>query len=217
MIERPILFGRPMVHATIDGLKTKTRRVVKPQPPSDWNPVIGMYSPTKVGRDGEEYPGEEVFGASDEVFGARCPYGAPGDRLWVKETWSPWADNWTKAVCERNEGERKACVYRADHAEYFGAGEVGGDNRWHPSIHMPRAMSRIDLLVKAIRVERVQDITEEDARAEGMAVFQRGTTRHEHENRDLFAKLWDELNGPRGYGWAKNPFVWVIEFERVKP
>src|SRR5690606_197652 len=87
MKERPIIFSAPMIRAILAGTKTQTRRAVKPQPSSEWCPKVGTYHPTMIDRYGEEYPGAEVYGASDEREGRVCPYGQPGDRLWVRETW----------------------------------------------------------------------------------------------------------------------------------
>ena len=133
--ERPILFSAPMVRAILDGQKTQTRRVVKPQPVLV-NSQSGFRFPHMPGK-GSFFPGEA------ERF---CPYGQPGDHLWVRETW-------------REDG-RGIVTYRATDPETAG--------RWKPSIHMPRRFSRIDLLIKDIRARRLQEISDRDAIAEGV-------------------------------------------------
>ena len=117
MRERPILFSAPMVKAILAGTKTQTRRALTPSPPDEWNPVVGVYHPTKTDRSGEEYPGEPVFGASDERIGVVCKYGRPGDHLWVKETWAS-VDHIYGCVNDPPE----IVTYRADQtARQFGA------------------------------------------------------------------------------------------------
>src|ERR1043165_5470867 len=95
--ERPILFSAPMVCAILDGSKTQTRRVVRDDPGPYWSPKVGLYNPSVIDSGGYEAPGPEIFGASDENHGRKCPYGQPGDRLWVRETWgvvsNAWDDN----------------------------------------------------------------------------------------------------------------------------
>ena len=128
----------------------------------------------------------------------KCPYGAPGDRLWVRETWDT---------------DGKTIAYRATTPETTTDPEP---MRWRPSIHMPRWASRLTLAVTSVRVERVQEITEADARAEGIEP-QRSDYSGEDSNSLQFRDLWDSINAARGYGWAVNPWVWVVEFERVQP
>lgn len=167
-----------MVRAILEGRKTQTRRVVKPQPSDEWLPIVGHYCPTLVDRHGDEYPGEEVFGASDERDGRICPYGAPSDRLWVWETWTlgdtdreSWAEVYFRADGEDGKahrfsvGEEVAERHAAERERLEVAGD-GGSN-WKPSIFMPRWASRLTLEVVAVRVERLQEISEADAIAEG--------------------------------------------------
>lgn len=189
--ERPILFSGAMVRAILDGKKTQTRRVVKPQPPADWVPSPWPY-------DGAAW--------SDR----RCPYGAPGDRLWVRETWAPISPDE-----ERRPIRECRIEYRADtSAARPGGWDEDTDDpeaaRWRPSIHMPRWASRLTLEVTGVRVERVQDISEDDARAEGVYPYADNPRR-------FFQELWNSINGARGYGWNSNPWVWVVEFRRVAP
>ncbi len=166
MKERPIMFTGPMVRAILDGRKTQTRRVIRPQP--RW-----------VGDPGIPFRTEDA----DPKGIIQCPYGKPGDQLWVRETWAP------------NEGDVLAgkAFYRADNNTIV--------ERWRPSIHMPRWASRITLEITKVRVERLQDISEEDAKAEGSAY------------RTEFRDIWRSIYGDGS--WAHNPWVWVIEFRRI--
>lgn len=221
--ERPILFSGPMVRAIRDGLKTKTRRVVKPQPPVDedgecnWTPIgLDYYEPTVVGPDGEERPGKEIFGAYDEEWGVACPYGGPGQRLWVRETYWEYpgiisdrmlrdgADTWPEVIYDAD-GDRDWCI----------------EHGWvrKPSIFLRRQHSRTTLGITGVRVERVQEISESDAVAEGCL-----ETRWDSYGRTMlntakcnFRELWDTINAKRGYGWKENPWTWVIEFRKESP
>lgn len=192
--ERPILFNTEMVQAVLSGRKTQTRRVIKTQ--------------SLIGKAGEINTGGmtkamwiKVNKELPESFGVKyfCPYGKPGDRLWVRETW--WQLN--------NTEPRGEYIYKADLPE--------SEGKWKPSIFMPRSACRIILEVVNIRVERVRDITPRDCMAEGI----KGTGK----NFDIvpkdgwkysFQKLWNSINESRGYGWEKNPFVWVVEFKKLE-
>ena len=187
MKERPILFSGQMVRAILDGRKTQTRRIVKNATGPFWN-----HSGYRiVMRDGFTF--WETHGGIPNEYGPAfaCPYGKPGDRLWVRETWAPaeWPPTGPPAV------------YRADEGMFA--------SRWKPSIHMPRWASRINLEVVSVRVERLQDISEEDALAEGITLVERGTSPV-----DQFNKLWESINGPGS--WEANPWVWVVEFKRIE-
>lgn len=197
--ERPILFSAPMVRAILEGRKTQTRRILKRQPPDDWAPTVGWYSPAIEDRTGELVPGPEIFGASDEDWGLRCPYGAPSDRLWVKETFA------------EGDSFNRPFVYRADATEA---------PHWSPSIHMPRCASRITLEVTGVRVEALGQMSYHDALAEG--IYQDSAGFHWKEPaptlgwpdpRHAFADLWETINGKGSVN--ANPWVWVIEFRRV--
>lgn len=193
MRERPILFSAPMVRAILAGTKMQTRRVAKG--------VVAQHSRT----------GEALSKLDSAGPRAPCPYGAIGDRLWVRETWNQF-DGWA--------GYRYA-------ADYDGWG-IGPDDdpdhvpdhavRWRPSIHMPRAASRITLEITAVRVERLQDISESDAQEEGCALEcmtptgdDNGSAIYGHSG---FMNLWKSINGTES--WESNPWVWVIEFKRVE-
>jgi len=178
-IERPVLFSGPMVRAILEGRKSQTRRVVKPQPPHG---IKSVYAP--ITRD----PGNWQGVASDDLIGwyGRCPYGIPGDRLWVRETF---------------QRARGGFQYRAD--------GITTPRAWKPSIFMPRTASRITLEVTGVRVERLQDISEKDARAEGVDAAPCFCI--------PYRRLWDSLNAKRGFGWEKNPWVWCISFSKAAP
>ena len=178
---RPILFSTPMVQAILDGRKTQTRRVIKPQPLD-----VVTYADQRVW-----YP---------EVI--KCPYEV-GDVLWVRETFT-------------NSEEYPFIFYKAD------ADDVS--IKWKPSIFMPKSACRLFLQVKSVRVERLQDITEEDAIAEGierikkdgMLSFRSYAVKHDACVYPYvsFQTLWHKINGPTS--WVKNPWVWVIEFEKIE-
>jgi hypothetical protein len=167
MKERPILFSGPMVRAILEGRKTITRRVLKLQ----------------------DYDGGNCYETRDGILRdilSLCPYGIPGDRLWVRET---WADPCGKRIP----------VYRADEATAY------QNVKWRPSIFMPRWASRITLEITRVRVERLQDITEKDAISEGVL-----SSDYDKTYRYAFSVLWDSINGPK-YPWSDNPWVWVID------
>lgn len=175
--ERGILLSAPEVLAILDGHKTQTRRIVKPQ--ADCNATA---------LDHTESGACVTLAMRAGMYSFPCPYGAPGDRLWVRETFNHCAYK---------------PFYRAD-------GPMHEDWKWKPSIHMPRWASRITLEITAIRVEQLQDITEEDAKAEGcIGALGAGCT-------GAYRDLWDSINAKK-YPWSSNPWVWVIEFRRITP
>ena len=212
MKERPILFSAPMVRAILDGSKTQTRRVMKRQ----------------LSFDPSDHHGTNISGKSsaqeamDQVLSS-CPYGRKGDRLWVKET------------ARLNLGsEENVIQYRADMAieeiqeDWFSEdpvlrrwiwGQSVKPEGWRPSILMPRKASRITLEVEAVRVERLHEISEEDAIAEGIGkpiggcFFNYGRATRLPTGRESYRTLWESINGPGS--WDANPWVWVIEFRRI--
>ena len=224
----PILFNGPMVRAVLEGRKTQTRRVVKPQPTlhNDGSSFFFCF-----------YDAEHHKPAIIE----RCPFGQPGDTLWVRETLqhcggrTVWHD---RGAGNLDEDRTYICVYYpADYPDGTNALEAevrtirgihnsiyrGLHNQKVPAIHMPRWASRIDLLVKRVWVERVQDISKEDAKAEG-APMQGGRViwHSELDNegcwsfdpRVWFADLWNSIYGKKpDCSWADNPWVWAVEFE----
>lgn len=219
--ERPILFNGDMVRALLDGRKTQTRRVLKSQPPEGCGLIeVGTFAPIVIDRKGEQQPGPDTFGAfsEDGEWGLKCPYGQPGDRLWVREAFQgPLVDgeemekdpSYFKNMSSYK--NPKHCAYRAsgNSCEYV---DPDGEliQRWRPSIYMPRWASRITLEIVSVRVERLQDISNEDAVSEGV-----GTPLDmRYAALDGFKPLWESINGTGA--WAENPWVWVVEFKRVE-
>lgn len=211
MRERPILFSGPMVRAIIDGRKTMTRRVVMPQC-QRYN--LDLLQPDKVMYP---WPNDSDFG--DVSRPIRCPYGRPSDLLWVRETFAYLYESGFSV-------DPKSIIYRSDgdQASYRIDGEAGDFSpHWRPSIHMPRWASRLTLRITEIRVERLQDITPRDARAEGVVPRCEAKNQTDHLTHDIachieaFHSLWDDINFKRGYSWDSNPWVWVVSFEKVKP
>jgi hypothetical protein len=192
--ERPVLFSAPMIRALLDGRKTQTRRIVKPQPVYGSIEHLGTGWYWQPGKARWSNPASDADCAAGMI--PRCPHGVPGDRLWVKETFGPCAGG---------------IVYRAE-----GGAACPDGGRWKPSIFMPRWASRITLELTGVRVERLQAITEEDARAEGVepAPFCKAGRRSELGHVEAFEDLWDSINVDRA-PWSSNPFVWVIEFKRL--
>lgn len=209
MKEHPIIFSAAMVRAILDGRKTMTRRVANVET-CDTRPLgggdvfitpKGCYSPR-----------------TPEHHASYCPYGQPGDRLWVRETFR---------VIDGQTQPRIAIDYRSDPEEKWNRmGDFIGDGKkWTPSIHMPRWASRILLEITNVRVERVTDICPQDCEAEGVlpvepmqsVVHRFGDFVSPKELGYLisFGQLWDSINAARGFGWKENPWVWVIEFKRL--
>lgn len=190
MKERPMVFSAPMIRALLDGSKTQARYVVKPMRgrQSAWlSRELIDKSPRLTLTQGDGRVGAQMEHPRGGPLGwVACPHGAPGDRLWVRETWVHSSDG----VLYRERGDRWPYA-------------------WRPSVHMPRWASRISREITDVRVERLQDISEADARAEGIALDDCITPRAE------FAELWNSINGKRA-PWASNPWVWVIEFKRVE-
>jgi hypothetical protein len=191
--ERPILFSGPMVRAILDGRKTQTRRPIKPQPTQIYTGPCPLVYPN--------LPAGERLVAKDHWL-IDCPFGQPGDRLWVRETFGILTGN----------GHRT--VYRADGdpEQTFYPGEKILGMKWVPSIYMPRSASRITLEITGVRVERLQEITPHDALAEGVDPMHRDECPPTEIAQIKFQKLWDEIYG----NWDANPWVWVVEFRRVQ-
>lgn len=210
MNEKPILFSGEMVRAILSGRKTETRRLIKHIPmlgyPSDWCDRIGT----------QEF--ERIVGD----YRRSCPYGVPGDRLWVRETWAlAHMSVDCEGVCDDVEefiGRPTAAdcdgywrpIYAADADDIGNHSDDRMVRRYRPSIHMPRWASRINLTVEGVRVERLQDIGEAGAIAEGVEASGRGSARF------MFTNLWDAINGKRA-PWESNPWVWVVSFKVEVP
>lgn len=228
--ERPILFNAPMVRAILDGRKTQTRRVVKPQPANGW----ALEEQPVLGRITSEHPDRGRFGVfirqrinTDYPLSSLipCPHGAPGDLLWVRETFG-------HEVRALGGTQHEKICYRATNPNAVRCYDCNGGEipmKWTPSIHMPRWASRILLRVTDVRVERLREISEADAIAEGVSELPMqhqvpgawwsadptDTKLHSRTSRGAFRLLWESINGAES--WDANPWVWVIEFERVKP
>lgn len=191
MKSRPILFSAPMVRAVLAGTKTQTRRAVKGTA-LEW-----------LGPDG--FTPEFVASPENHL----CPYGVPGDRLWVRETLKPWTQ------------DPALFAYAADDTLVQGDSmnfPVKPGRPYVPSIHLARCWSRLELEVTGVRVERLQDISEADANAEGVQSIQCGELGAEvpyyrslFPPRELYRMVWESLGGD----WDANPWVWVIEFKRA--
>ena len=214
MKERPILFSGPMVRAILDGRKTMTRRVVKPQPHEGVDAVecqdqiiVGMNVPDQSGF-------AMMRGGVIESEAIRCPYGEPGDRLWVRETHKGWLTYQGQQVVQYAASGTKQ--YHVDRPEgHPEGGMLNGEccaDKWRPSIHMPRWASRINLEITGVRVERLQDITDADALAEGAC--HPDPRAKDGCYRSAFEGLWESINGAAS--WDANPFVWVVEFRSVE-
>lgn len=196
MKERPILFSAPMVRAILEGRKTQTRRAVKLKP---WHGV-------EEREDCTFWPWMHDSERAADCW-LNCPYGSPGDLLWVRET---WCVNPRRHFGVEPSGPEH-CLYRAT------AAKIDSGFKWTPSIHMPRWASRITLKITDVRVERLQAISTDGIRAEGITIpatdcFPDVNTGS--KLRDQWQRLWTDINGADS--WAANPWVWVVSFERVK-
>lgn len=228
LMERPVLFKGEMVRAILDGRKTQTRRI-----------IYGR-SHDRI----DEYIDATNYGvAKDFKFTAPsfCPYGVAGDRLWVRETFQVIDDPAAENPIRRGPNDERFVVdYKSDNPTRIMDSiprNLPTARRWKPSIFMPRWASRITLEITNVRVERLQEITGEDAKAEGVSLWDTSTWLGEEENgrvtsydpstahpgrphfritkRTAHATLWDSING--NGAWEKNPWVWVVEFKRIAP
>lgn len=243
----PLIFSADSIRAIRDGTKKQTRRALNPQPPEDCARIkIGWYHPTRIDRHGEEYPGDEIFGAytEDGEWGWRLA--APGSLVWVRET---WADVNTEAgpalaykLGDKGQMDVRPCAddgYPVEYERYPGCqftmwwsdlarGEA--DHRWRSPIHMPRWASRLTLRLTDVRVQGVQEISEEDIAAEGIrADLPDSIGNHglpcmtpitwnggqDYTPIAAFKRVWDALNADRGYPWSSNPWVWALTFEPI--
>jgi len=186
--ERPIIFSGPMVRAILEGRKTQTRRVVKPQP----DDTRDKYASAALIECLRFWQDEKLH---------KCPHGQPGDRLWVRETYN-YTDDST------------GTIYRASVECVHGP-------RWKSPMFMPRKASRLTLEIVNVRVDRLQDISEDDLKAEGVTPDMVDSGGQDMGGRWInvpdyyhpYAQLWESIHGPGS--WAANPWVWVIEFRKV--
>lgn len=194
MKDRPILFSAPMILAILAGTKGQTRRIVKPQP--KW--VFDGRVPVKT---------EDA----DPKGAINCPYGRPGDRLWVKENWRA-SEIWDSTPPRFISGNEPI------HYEADGAATTFRVGKLRPGMFLPAIFARITLEITGVRCERLQDISEADAVAEGAEAIEvggeDGVSMSDFSHREGYAKLWGRINGPGS--WAANPWVWAITFKRVE-
>lgn len=227
MRERPILFSGPMVRALLDGTKTQTRRVVKGLT-ADMASAMDANPGMALALNDDGYGGLYQAGRG-EVFSIplpRCPYGVPGDRLWVRETWGLW----DTLPCSGPDGA--TVFFRATDGKRIDLRH----QLWRPSIHMPRWASRLTLTISDVRVERLQSISPADAQEEGLVPWSKDgkltkygvadrdgmpgcdypETWEWHEWRispvDAYQRLWESINGKGS--WDTNPWVWVVSFQK---
>lgn len=211
MKERPILFSTPMVIATNEDLKNQTRRTKGLEEinkrPNDFRFIGQSQRSSLMWIFEDKISGHTVF--------ARCPYGQVGDVLWVRETWQH-----TKCLNINPEDENYGYVYKASENGMDFANNIEGWT-WKPSIFMPREACRIRLEITNIRVERLQDISEEDAISEGVIIEPDGLECWNYiKNKfdgscpeESYQSLWKKINGKNS--WDLNPWVWVIKFKRL--
>ncbi len=211
MKERPIIFSGEGVRAIQVGTKTQTRRVVKRAFPH----VIPATGETvDCIKDMDGMPSRLDWAPRDWEC---CPYGLPGDGLWVRETWHFVGTDMLKlgrthsrqvGVVEYRDGYRRRCETHWEHVERW----MTRRDQWRSPIHMPRWASRIKLEITGVRVERLQEISEADAMAEGVPFTElpQGRTVPDALHRGQFADMWESLHGAGA--WDANPWVWVIEF-----
>jgi len=205
--EHGMIFNGEMVRAILDGRKTQTRRIVSDRHLNliDVGSQIGECYPLECGIDHEN---------SQSYYREHCPFGTIGDRIWVRETWA-----------EAGAGAPELQLYRANYPEHVPSHyenvPLAEDIRWTPSIHMPRWASRILLEITGVRVERLNDISQQDAQAEGMKLTGWRPTYSDPDSGgdvwtpyDNFAQLWESIYGVDS--WKANPWVWVIEFKRIE-
>jgi hypothetical protein len=239
MTERPILFNQSMVRALLAGTKTQTRRMVKlphMNPLGVWEPGT-MGGPSMRTRKGETVPEHPVLGHSrtGDCIG---PAWWRGDRLWVRETfqYADWTDDGYPFIAYQADGEKRLVECgisdewserlqdiwaKLSSDENYQIDSRAADRKWRPSIHMPRWASRILLEVTDVRVQRLQDISEKDAIAEGIQVDEIGHAIRPHDDiawgsaRSAFAELWESINVPGS--WNSNPWVWCVSFKRINP
>jgi hypothetical protein len=236
---KPIIFSTPMVQAILDGRKTQTRRVINSPGnhphldrllcdwglsdiPKLWIEDHSLWHPwprKPVKGDWIWTLQSDVDDTFDHVF--KCPYGQKSSTLWVREAWKAVElPNGNDGIRYKADNTFLSIPNRRDVAElwlkYWNGGEL-----WRPSIHMPRWAARLFLEITDVRVERVQDISEEDAIAEGVEAWHSDIPQIEKYNRsggsyrNGFHKLWDSINAKRGYSWAVNPWCWVIKFIKL--
>jgi len=214
MTERGMIFNGEMVRALLDGRKKQTRRIIK-------NCTVGRDQISRFIQIGKKFIGcypEDV----PELIRECCPYGVPGDRIWVREAFRVYSRATDLATLVYKASERNSWTEQSHRVPISVCNKPATPDKWTPSIHMPRWASRITLEITSVRVEQLKSISEEEARSEGVARlregfwkhYQPGWTQHQLSARGSFATLWDSIYG---FGeWDRNPWVWVIEFKRIE-
>lgn len=239
MKEHAILFSAPMIRALVDGTKSQTRRVMKPQPapiPNEpgkhWWPSNAAQSMIRVEDEFQQHPG---------IYDDACPHGMPGQHLWVRETFYAYGHWVTRFSAKKKRDEwhfidmtlacDRAYQYAADNPDVpLAKGRGGALPGWYtrPAIFMPRAACRILLGITGVRVERLNDCSDADAMSEGIdadelaerqdrydIVCKGGDASGRTTAQLMYRELWESINGAGS--WAANPWVWVVEFKRVMP
>ncbi|EQA5356141.1 hypothetical protein [Serratia marcescens] len=244
MKERPVIFNGEMVRAIIDGRKTQTRRIMAVQPESNQFGLLRITDSTKRSDIGKYHWAESnATGTHQRSALFSCPFGQVGDRLWVRETFAVLGNedgcpiDWDGNLIKGDE-KQAARIYKAScwqEPGNYGLWSIPDrdtqyEGTWRPSIHMPRWASRILLEITAVRVERLSDISVDDAKAEGVRALENNfgngpaycdyllpnlddTAEWYNRASDSFKSLWKSIYGAES--WRANPWVWVIEFRRV--
>jgi len=209
MKEIGIIFSTPMVQAILENRKSMTRRVIKTIPKGRTDFVHTSNDLHFRGSTDFIWAG---FGNPEDPVYFKCPYGQPGDRLYVKETWKVMfidEDKLTMLIAYKADDEYKTAQFSPERFEKFR--KFFGKNGWQSPYFMPKEAARLWLDNKSVRVERLQEITEEDAIKEGIDATGLDTTALEE-----FQGLWEHLNKKRGHGWDNNNWLWVVSFRRVE-
>jgi len=206
MKQRPILFNADMVRAVLDGRKTQTRRIIREQPEvipkEDEHGKPGFWIPFNAGK---------TMVRNDDMHIA-CPFGLKGDRLWVRETFRVHSRATDVATLVYKASEQQSWTQQTHRVPIEKCNKPAVVDTWTPSIHMPRWASRITLEITGVRVERLRDLSEEDAKSEGV-IPPAGGVLPGWEHRINFRDLWMSIYGADN--WEANPWVWVVEFKRV--
>lgn len=227
MRERGMIFNAQMVRAILDGRKTQTRRIVAVQPESNQFGMLRITDSTKRSDIGKCHWAESnATGTHTRSKLFSCPFGQPGDRLWVRETHRVHSRATDVATLVYKASERQSWTQQTHRVPISECNKPVSAEKWTPSIHMPRWASRITLEITGIRVERLNSISETDALAEGVKVVKvrEGGDRycdyaspeinHYRRPSDSFISLWESIYGDES--WQHSPWVWVVEFKRVE-
>ncbi|HCL4864176.1 TPA: hypothetical protein N2E68_004328 [Salmonella enterica] len=203
--ERGMIFNGEMVRAILDGRKTQTRRIMKNQPAGDY-----PETPALIRNVGTGFQWHGLYGESS-IF--NCPLGSIGERIWVRETFRVHSRATDVATLVYRASVRNSWTEQTHRVPVAVCNKPATPEKWTPSIHMPRWASRILLEITDVRVERLRDLSEEDAKSEGI-IPSAGGVLPGWEYRINFRDLWMDIYGTDN--WEANPWVWVIEFKRVE-